>query len=574
MPTRIRPIKENRMQIQIIPDGCLPVNGADASAILSNLIAEAADGTELRLPAGRFFLGKAVPVTGKKQLTIRGNDTLLVTHATPWHDPSEANSAFICGNCEDLTIERLHFTTDNPVNCAGRVTAIDPVNHTYDVCIDDEFPITGWEHFWGTDTCDEDGMPDYVIETYDTITREMLPDADGSLREKITGTRYEVLDGQNIRVFGQNTARLTVGHRVLYRYTIYGGAVFYINDCNRTVLRDIEIERCPGMGAVIGPRCTDAAFERFNIRVPAGSHALYAANADGIHVNGLSGLLHMKDCHFHGLGDDALNIHSMAGEIKTIGEDGHLHLMKRPCLGAERPLGAKWAQKGDLIRVYDRNTVLETGSFRVAGYTDSDIVPTDVQGSFEVGSILANDSFFAAVHLEDCTVRNTRARGILLQSHNMLIERCTFSGLSLPGLIIAPDVRFWYEVGPSENTEIRDCVFEKCGMNGSAANLGAIVVKGSHDAGASDYPAGVHKDIRIRDNTFRNVGTSGIFVSAASGVIVMGNRFEACRANTNPDVCDTDAEIVLCNCENIRIADNRGADSIVVKNGRCTAGEK
>ena len=41
-----------------------------------------------------------------------------------------------------------------------------------------------------------------------------------------------------------------------------------------------------------------------------------------------------------------------------------------------------------------------------------------------------------------------------------------------------------------------------------------------------------------------------------------------------PDVCDTDAEIVLCNCENIRIADNRGADGIVVKNGRCTACEK
>ena len=555
------------MQTQIIPNGCLPADGTDASAILSNLIAEASDGTELRLPAGRFFLGKAVLITGKKQLTICGNDTLLVTHATPWNDPGEANSAFICSNCDDLTIQQLRFTTDNPVNCAGRVTAIDHANHTYDVRIDDAFPITGWEHFWGTDTCDEDGMPDYVIETYDTITREILPDTDGSLREKITGTRYEVLDGQNIRVFGQNTARLTVGHRVLYRYTIYGGTVFSITDCNRITMRDIEIERCPGMGVVIGPRCTDAIFERFNIRIPAGSHALYAANADGIHITGLSGLLHMKDCHFDGLGDDALNIHSIAGEIKSIGENGRLSVVSRPLLKEERPMGEKWARKGDFIRVYDRHTVLETGSFRVAEYTDSDILVEDVQGSFAEGSIVVNDSFFAAVHLEDCTVHNTRARGILLQSRNMLIERCTFSGLALPGLIIAPDVQYWYEAGPSENTEIRDCVFEKCGMNGAAANLGAIVVKGSHDAGASDYPAGVHKDIRILNNTFRNIGTSGVFISATSGVSVQGNCFEGCQTNTNQNVCDTDAEIVLCNCEKIRIAGNRGADAIVVKSG-------
>ena len=34
-----------------------------------------------------------------------------------------------------------------------------------------------------------------------------------------------------------------------------------------------------------------------------------------------------------------------------------------------------------------------------------------------------------------------------------------------------------------------------------------------------------------------------------------------------PDVCDTDAEIVLCNCEKICIAANHGADGIAVKSG-------
>ena len=67
------------------------------------------------------------------------------------------------------------------------------------------------------------------------------------------------------------------------------------------------------MGAVIYPRCSDFTFEAFNIRPPKGSHAICPANADGIHVIGLTGYLYLKDCHFDGLGDDALNVHSQAG---------------------------------------------------------------------------------------------------------------------------------------------------------------------------------------------------------------------------------------------------------------------
>ena len=44
-------------------------------------------------------------------------------------------------------------------------------------------------------------MPDYVIETYDEIIREEVTDENGSTRVKFTGTKYEKLDGQNIRVF-------------------------------------------------------------------------------------------------------------------------------------------------------------------------------------------------------------------------------------------------------------------------------------------------------------------------------------------------------------------------------------
>ena len=105
-------------------------------------------------------------------------------------------------------------------------------------------------------------------------------------------------------------------------------------------------------------------------------------------------------------------------------------------------------------------------------------------------------------------------------------------------------------------------------MNGSAANLGAIVVKAAHDSGAADYPAGVHTNLRITDNSFKDIGSSGIFVSASKGVTVTGNRFYDCKENKNPSVEDTDCDIVLCNCDNIRISGNKTERGIVVKSSK------
>ena len=530
--------------------------------MLTKLFADAPDDCEVFFPAGRYYWTKPVPIDGKNGLTVCGEEgTVFVIHFTPWNDPAENNNGFNCRNCRDLIFRNLTWTTDNPTSCAGRVVSVDAANHTYEVDIDPQFPITGWEHFWGTDTCDEEGTPDYVIETYDRIVKEEIPDENGNLRVKFTGTKYEHLGNNRIRVFMPerwDLSRLTIGHRVLYRYLIYGSTVYHFAGCHTVLLQHIEIERCTSMGAIISPRCSDFTFDDFNIRSPRGDHALYAANADGIHVTGLSGYLHMKDCDFVGLGDDALNIHSTAGEVESWDPAaGKMHCIYRNRAMEPGKLSPLWAEGGDNIIVYDRNTFLEKGRFHLTDYKDGMAAVDSVTGQAGVGDILANEEFFASVHLENCTVTHTRARGFLLQSWNMLVENCRIYGMSLPGIIVSPDIRVWYEVGPSKNVEIRNCVFEKCGINGSAANMGAVVVKASHDVDADNYPAGVHDGIHIHHNLFKNCGNSGIFVNAAKNVNIHENRFENCSCKRFSDQVDTNLyDIMLRRCADITTADN------------------
>lgn len=517
------------MRINVTEKGIRNDGAADCSAALTKLLAECEEDSELFFPEGRYYLEHAVAVENKKRLTLRGEKAVLLTHFSPCGEPGENNDGFHVRGCEELRFENFTATTDNPISCAGRVTAVDPEKHTYDIRIADEFPVTGWEHFGGTDTCDDEGSPDYVIETCETFTRETLTDENGKERVKLTGTPYEVIDGQNIRVKVPerfDLTRLRIGHRVLYRYIIYGNSLFVFSDCRNVTLSHIEVERCASVGAVIKPRCEDFTFESFHIRVPSGSEALYASNADGIHIIGLQGRLVMKNCFFDGLGDDALNIHSKAGEIVSLDrETGHLECISRDLEMQPRPLPQNWAAAGDTIAVYDRNTFLKKGTLTLDGWADSAAHVTSVNGSADPGDILANEAFFASVLLENCHVRNTRARGFLLQSKNMVLDGCSVWGTSLPAVILSPDIRRWYEVGPSENTEIRNCRFEKCAFIENGANLGAIVVKASHDIGASDYPAGVHKDVRIRNNEFADLRVPGVYLSATDGATVQGNRF-------------------------------------------------
>ena len=223
---------------------------------------------------------------------------------------------------------------------------------------------------------------------------------------------------------------------------------------------------------------------------------------------------------------------------------------------AETPLGDNWASPGDRICVYDHDTFLRIGTLEIASWDGAIARAKLIEGTAPVGSYLANDAYFASVHLEGCSVQNTRARGFLLQSRNMLVENCFIRGMSLPGIIISPDVRVWYEVGPSDHVEIRNCTFEKCAYIKSGANFGTIVVKACHDAGAADYPAGVHSDIRIHDNIFRDCNSSGICVTATDGVVIEGNRFERCRNEQNPQIPGSEYDIVTRNCTNVTIGAN------------------
>lgn len=155
-------------------------------------------------------------------------------------------------------------------------------------------------------------------------------------------------------------------------------------------------------------------------------------------------------------------------------------------------------------------------------------------------------------HVENCTVRNSRARGFLIQSRDVVIENCKLEGLSLAGVLIAPDIEEWFEVGPARNVVIQNNEFRKCAFAGVNHNLGNVLVKSSHGSEYEAYPCGVHQDIRIKNNKFIDSPVSAVFVSSTDGVEVVDNYFSNCfYEHRGDDIPGSNQKIELQNCNRI-----------------------
>ena len=508
---------------------------------LSKLFLNIMDNSTIVFEPGTYQMDCQFLLENKKNLTICGDKTQFISHYDTQMKVADTPGLFLFRGCENLIIRDIEVTTDYPANTTGHVISKDIEGGTYVFRPMSGFAISGQERIMAQNSFDEELTPDYHLFCYEKNLYDVLEN--GDIRIHLTEEPQEQLK------------RLQVGQLVSLRHIVYGKEFFIFENCNHVTLEDITVFSSPGPTVRVLPRCSDFTFERFCVKRPENSHILFAANADGLHIKGVTGKLVLKDCYFEHLGDDALNIHSRAALVTNVEtKENSLDCIS----GWERePLSHHWAEAGDVIEVYHPKEFLVKAKLLVKAYCDGKLTYEVLEGNVVEGDVLANTAYFASVHVDNCTVRNSRARGILIQSRDVVIENSTFFGLSLAGVLISPDIEYWYEVGPARNVRIQNNIFKKCAYAGAVHNLGTILVKSSHGSEYEAYPCGVHQNLVIKDNQFVDSAVSAVFVSSTEGVEVTNNTFKHCcfehRAEELPG---SNNNIELQNCSNIIVENN------------------
>ena len=547
-------------QYGVLPDGKTP----DSKA-LSELVEKLPDDSMLYFPEGVYYFPEQVTFQDKKKLSVIGEDAVLMTHFEPCGDPANNNNLFSFIRCEDVVFSDFVITTDHPIGWSGVVTAVNTNELYYDVKIYDQFEVTGFEHPVALNTCDADGTPDYLFDDGVWRNTETVT-VNGKEITRYGSHSYEVIGDRLCRFkarAAESLSKLRVGEQICYRFIMYGNRHLLFQETERVLIKNVDMYRTPSMGLVIGGRSRDFTLDHFTVKVSPGSRELYSANVDAIHINALGGYLRMKHCEFVGLGDDALNVHSMPGEITKIANDNRLEI-KRPVYDFDnrgrkfREISDGWARNGDVIEVYDAATFTLKGTITVARLESGVLTAAETTGVYDIGDLLINTALFPSVHISDTIVKNTRARAFLIRTRNVLIENCYIYGMSLPAILVTPDTVRWFEVGNSRNVTIKNNVIEKCGIIKSPANLGAIAVKTcDEDWNKMDYPSGIHSDIHIIGNKFINVGNSAVYVSSAKNVEICKNNFQnCCSRRFSPTAYGIRHDIVTDNCDGVTVKDN------------------
>ena len=158
--------------------------------------------------------------------------------------------------------------------------------------------------------------------------------------------------------------------------------------------------------------------------------------------------------------------------------------------------------------------------------TFNEELPSDIENYY-----LINSTRLPKVEITGCTVSANRARGFLIKTRNVLIERNLVRESTGTGIHVGAEGS-WHEGPASENITIRYNRILRCGTGAGTIDQ-ACGIAVSVGADKADVP-GLHKHILIEGNIIEGENAqNGIAVSGAKDVVVRYNEIAGCKIPVN-----------------------------------------
>jgi hypothetical protein len=214
--------------------------------------------------------------------------------------------------------------------------------------------------------------------------------------------------------------------------------------------------------------------------------------------------------------------------------------------GPDGTLPPRWCEPGDIITAYDPINMQITAELKAIDFTDGILKFEVISGECRLGDTMQNMTYVPSCTVDNCIIRNTRARGVVIQTSNVEIKNSVFFGMSSCAVKVAPDFNYWYEVGPTYNLNIHDNIIEKCSFRSTVDP--DIVVFTKHSTTPTDVEH-LHKNVTIENNVIKRSLVGCVSITATDGVTIRNNRFEGRQNKEKPAV-------TTHNCTDVVIENN------------------
>ncbi len=478
--------------------------------------------TDYDTPWGRdgFAYNREITLSRLTRVRVNGNGATLTAEGL--------TQVLAIEDCKDVTISGLRINWRRPPFSVGKIIAIH--GQALTLQMDAQYPLSGGEVVWAF--YDYDPLTKRVCSRYKF--RNMPP-----LKKNEDGT-FE-LD------VGKTALGLAAGMTLVLRHIGNYRPVIHALRSDDIRLEDITIFAGAGMG-LIAHYCKNITLQ--GVRVLPYEGRPMSTATDAAHFITCSGLIDIEDCFFEGAGDDAVNVHSFYLKVAEITDD---HTLKTAILRhdgtqdqvCDAPLEGEWVEfyhQGEQ-QAFER-ALLKKRVVNERTWETILTFETPVGKKIIPGDMLTQASHTAVLKMHGCHVRNERARGVLSQTREALIERNVFENLSGTGIHICCDLlEGWYESISAQNVIIRDNSILRCGYaDGTYQNTSGIVV----ESGEKDDTVGVHRGILIESNRITGVQTVGIAVCNTDGAVVRENVTASCQT-----------DLLLCASDHVTLLNNQ-----------------
>ena len=331
----------------------------------------------------------------------------------------------------------------------------------------------------------------------------------------------------------------------------YAPAFNFRNSSNIELSR-IVIHHALGMGFLF-ERSQQIKILNSGIYLRAGTSRVVSTTADATHFCNCKGAILVENCRFENMLDDGTNVHGTYVEVDEILSKNTV----RYKLKHFEQLGFQFAAATDEVWFIsqpspERNSVAVVQSVKKINEEFAEITfKTALPIGLKKGDILENKTWNPEFTMRQCTIRNHRARNIVLKTPLKTVIEDNFFSSMMSSVFFRGESFFWYESGAVNDVIIRNNTFDYCAYSGSehaVLNITPRLGKSFVESSLFD------RNIQFENNTIRTFDNRIVWADRVDGLTIKNNTI--IKTNQAPKLYPDAPLIELINCRKVSIEGN------------------
>lgn len=493
----------------------------------------------------------AFNLCGLKNIEIDGQGSEFIFHGEIM--------PFLIEACSNITLKNFTIDWAIPFYIQGEVINTDPVEGWLELNMFKKgfsYALDGEHLRFPIDNNVRPFQSPGESLAFDKATKSPVYHADIYDLHRQSGIRVRQLPDSNL-VFYEKLKNYPPLHAVLVFKGPMGknryAPAFHCLESKNVLIRNVTVYHAPGMG-FLGERSENIRLDRFNVKLREGTDRYVSTTADATHFANCRGTVLLDHCIFENMLDDGTNVHGTYMEIDSVIDNKTI----RAKFGHFQQAGFDFAKRNEKIWFLIAPDPSRSHENTVAGIKKTDdlnyviSVKSKLPANIKKGDLIENKTYNTSRFImQHCTLRNHRARNIVLKTPGSILIRNNYFESMMASILIRGEARMWYESGAVDHVVIRNNYFGNCVSGGGEQAVLTVSPRLNQKFGTTYL---FDKNIVFRNNTINSFNNKTVEAERVDRLIIRNNHI--IQNKEYPPFNTGSSLFGIRNCRNLVIKNN------------------